>query len=131
MLTREAPRITVGIIFTGMNVSPTLSQCDIVTTDEHGQVQFACQAVAVGERLGNLKTRIDVHQGERHMAEERLARQPQEHRRILAHRPQHAEISEMTVRLAQDIHALLFQGSETIHQETPCQCGPASADMIP
>ena len=73
------------------------------------------QRVAVPDHLRQLVAGVDVNERERHVAEERLARQPQQHGRVLADRPQHAEAFEVPERLAEDENALLFELIEVIH----------------
>ena len=58
-----------------------------------------------------------VHHRERHLAEERLAHQPQEDVAVLADRPQHAQPVEVAERLAQDVDALLLELVE-VEQQT-------------
>ena len=73
------------------------------------------QPVPVLDHLGKLVVGVDVDERERHVAEERLARQPQQHGRVLADRPQHAEALEVAEGLAEDVNALLFQLIEVVH----------------
>jgi len=40
---------------------------------------------------------------------ERLARQPQQHGRVFANAPEHAQALKLVERLAQDVDALVFQ----------------------
>ena len=53
------------------------------------------------------------------MAEKRLARQPQQHSGIFAHRPEHGEIIEMLIGFAKDIDALVFQLTQVLHGLDP------------
>ena len=58
---------------------------------------------------------FDVNERKRHMPEERLARQPQQHGRVLANRPEHGQVLKLVERLAHDVNALLFEFTEIIH----------------
>jgi hypothetical protein len=47
--------------------------------------------------------------------EERLAREPQQDRAVLADRPEHSEIAERGIGFAQDVNAAVFQLIELVH----------------
>ena len=53
------------------------------------------------------------------MPEERLARQPQEDRAVLANRPQHAQARKRGIGLAQDVNAPVLQLIEVVHDSDP------------
>src|SRR4029079_15514472 len=57
-----------------------------------------------------------VDQRERDMAEEGLARQPQQNRTVLADRPEHAEIAECRIRFTQDMDAAMFELIDLVHR---------------
>ena len=59
--------------------------------------------------------RVDVDKGERDMPKEGFAHQPEEHGAVLANRPQHAQVLEVGVCLAQNEDAGRFQPVEMIH----------------
>src|SRR5262249_60387439 len=48
-----------------------------------------------------------------------FASEPQEHGRVLPHRPQHAQMIEVFVGLAQNVDALVFQLAKVIHRIMP------------
>src|SRR5690606_19384237 len=50
-------------------------------------------------------------------------RQPQEDRRILADGPQHAQVFEVAERLPEDVHALLLELVQVVHDGPPPQRG--------
>ena len=87
----------------------------LVLADDHLQLVLHRQLVAVPDHLRQLVVGVDVDQRERHVAEERLARQPQQDRRVLADRPQHAQALEVPEGLAEDEDALLFELVEVVH----------------
>ena len=53
------------------------------------------------------------------MTEERLARQPEQHRAVLADRPEHHQLLELPVCLAEDVYALCFQLVQLVHEGPP------------
>ena len=57
---------------------------------------------------------VDVDEREGDVAVKRLAREPEKDRGVLADAPEHAEIAERGVSLAQDVHAFAFQFIEMI-----------------
>jgi len=65
--------------------------------------------IAVLDHAGDLEAGIYMNQRERHVAEEGLARQPQQHGRVFANAPQHRQAFKLVERLAQDVDALVFQ----------------------
>ena len=87
----------------------------VVAAEDHVQLPLPGQAVAVLDHLRDLVLRVDVHQRQRHVPEEGLAGQPQQHRAVLADRPEHHELLELAIRLAQDVDALGFEFVEMIH----------------
>ncbi len=97
----------------------------------HDQVEAPLerQPVAVLDHLRHLVGRVDVHERDRHVAEERLARQVQEHRAVLADGPQHADVAEPAVRLAQDVDALGLERVELVHEAAAQAFAVASAAL--
>ena len=57
---------------------------------------------------------VDVDEREGDVPVKRLAREPEKDRGVLADAPEHAEIAERGVGLAQDVHAFAFQFIEMI-----------------
>ena len=49
------------------------------------------------------------------MAEKGLARQPQQHRGILADAPEHREVLKLIERLAHDVDRLIFEFGKVVH----------------
>ena len=66
----------------------------VVLPVDQVQVPLGREPVAVGDHLRDLERGVDVHERERHVPEERLARQPQQDRAVLADRPEHAQALE-------------------------------------
>ena len=76
-------------------------------------------AVAEGVHLRELPLGVDVHHRERHVAEERLAHQPQDDVAVLAERPEDRQLVQLGEGLAQDVDALRFQRVQVVHQSIP------------
>ena len=98
---------------------PLLLERLAVLAVDHGQIPLQRQPVPILDHLGNLERGVDVDQRDRHVAEERLAGEPEQDRAVLADRPQHPEVLEVGVRLPQDVHAPVFQLVEMIHDRLP------------
>ena len=81
------------------------------------ELPFLHQPVAILDHRRNLVGRVHVHERERDVAEERFARQPQQHGRILADAPEHREVLKLVERLAQDVNALVFEFRKIIHSQ--------------
>ena len=79
--------------------------------------------IAIAERvhLGKFLAGVDVHDRERHAAEESLARQPDHHVGIFAERPEQGEILHAREGFAQNINALRFELIEAIQVLSRCQ----------
>src|SRR6266849_4498403 len=58
------------------------------------------------EHLGKFVGGVDVENRERHPAEKRFPRQPDEHVRIFSHRPGHGDVLECVIRLAKNKNSL-------------------------
>src|SRR6476660_4023791 len=56
-----------------------------------------------------------MDQGDRHVAEECLAGQPQEHGAVFPDRPQHSQVLKIRIRLAEYVNAPVFQLIQMIH----------------
>ena len=84
---------------------------------DHRQLPLPRDPVAELDHFGNLVRGVDVDERERHVAEERLAREPEQDRAVLADRPQHAQVLELRVRLAKDEDALTLQLVEVVHNQ--------------
>ena len=91
-----------------------LGQGVLVLADDQVQPPLAGEPVPVLDHGRDLVARVDVEQREGDVPEERLAGEPQEHRGVLAHGPQHREVVEVLVGLAKDVDALVFQLSEMV-----------------
>src|SRR5262249_54248929 len=91
----------------------------LVHADDEVEPPFAHQAIAVLDHGRDLECRVDVHERKRHVAEERLAREPEQYRRILADAPQHRRTLEPVESLADDVDALALERGEMI-QWGPC-----------
>src|SRR6266436_3418879 len=61
------------------------------------------------EQLGKFVGGVDVENRERHAAEKRFPRQPDQHVRILSHRPGHGDVLERVIRLAKNKNALVLE----------------------
>ena len=61
------------------------------------------------EHLGKFVGGVDVENRERHPAEKRFSRQPDEHVRIFSHRPGHGDVLERVIRLAKNKNALVLE----------------------
>jgi hypothetical protein len=61
-----------------------------------------------------------MHDGKGHMAEKRLARQPDHDVGVFPERPQHRDILDAVKRFTENIDALAFELIQPIHQ-----CAPA------
>ena len=81
----------------------------LVLADNQVQAPFAGQPIPVLDHGGDFVAGVDVQERERHVAQEGLAREPQEHRRVFAHGPEHGKIVEVLVRLPQDVDALILE----------------------
>ena len=86
----------------------------LILANDHRQLVFLREAIAILDHLRQFVAGVDVDERKRNVAEERLAGEPQQHRRVFADRPQHAHAVEMAEGLAEDINALLFQQVEMI-----------------
>lgn len=75
-----------------------------VGTDDHGEVHFANELVAVLDHLGDFEVGVDVDEGEGDVAEEGFAGEPEQDGGVFAHGPEHAEAFEVGVGLAQDVY---------------------------
>ena len=85
-----------------------------VLAHHHLEAILHRQPVPVGDHLGNLEARVDVHERKGDVPEEGLARQPQQDRGVLANGPQHAQALEVTKRFPEDVNALLLELIEVI-----------------
>jgi hypothetical protein len=83
--------------------------------DHQVQVPVAGGHVAELVDFRQFHAGVELHDRKRHLAEERLAHQPQEDVAVLADRPQESETVDLVERLAQDIDALAFQLVEIGH----------------
>ena len=72
------------------------------------------EPVAVLDHRRDLVGRVDVDEREGHVAEERLAREPQQDGRVLADAPEHREVVELVERLAQDVNRLILERVQVI-----------------
>src|SRR5437016_6292179 len=61
------------------------------------------------EHLGKFVGGVDVEDRERHPAEKRFSRQPDEHVRIFSHRPGHGNVLERVIRLAKNENTLVLE----------------------
>src|SRR2546421_7433649 len=61
------------------------------------------------EHFGKFVFGVDVEHRERHAAEERFPRQPDQHVGIFPHRPWHADVLERVIRLAKNKNALVLE----------------------
>lgn len=95
-----------------------VSECLGVLPHDQIQPPFAAQSVPVFDQFRHLVAGIDVHQRKRHMAEKGFAGKPQQHSRILAHRPQHGQTVKMFIGLAQDVDALILKVSKAAHHNS-------------
>ena len=80
-----------------------------VLADDQLEVPFLHQAIAVFDHARDLVGGIHMDQREGDVPEERLARQPEQDRGILADAPQHRQTFKLVIRLAQDVDALILQ----------------------
>ena len=96
--------------------SQALAQGFLVLADDHVQPPLARQPVAVFDHFRDLVGGVDMHQGKRHMSEKGLTRQPEQHRAVLADRPEHAQVAKLAIGFAQQMHAFGFQFIELIHE---------------
>ena len=85
-----------------------------VLTVDHVKTVLHGELVAVLDHFGNFIMCVDVDEREGDVAVKRLAREPEKDRGVLADAPEHAEIAERGVSLAQDVHAFAFQFIEMI-----------------
>ena len=69
------------------------------------------------QHLGELVGRVDVDDGEGHVAAERLLGQPEEDVGVLAHRPEHRRLLEAVEGLAHQVDALRFEFVQVCHRE--------------
>jgi putative membrane protein len=86
-----------------------------VLPHQHVELVFHGQTIPVLDHLGQLVARVDVHERERHVPEEGLARQPEEDGGVLADGPQHAEALEVAESFPKDVDALLLELIEVVH----------------
>jgi hypothetical protein len=89
--------------------SHALGQGRLVTADNQRQVPFLGHPVAEFDHLRDLVAGVHMHHRKRHMAEEGLARQPQEDIGVLADGPQHGDLVDAVEGFAKDENALAFQ----------------------
>src|SRR5438128_5421175 len=95
-----------------------------VLSDDQLEAQLAGEAIAILDHLGNLVARVDVDQRVRDVPEQRLARQPEQDRRVLPHRPQHGQPGDLGPGLAQDVQALVFERLEVVQRIAPLRDHP-------
>jgi hypothetical protein len=119
LLFRAHVRVRLELVGEGV----LLLEGGLVLADDHLELVFHRQRVAVPDHLRQLVAGVDVDQRERHVAEERLPRQPQQHRAVLADRPEHGELREARVRLAQQVHAAVLELIEVIDAARAARCG--------
>ena len=81
---------------------------------DHVKAVLHGELVAVLDHFGDFIVRVDVHEREGDVAVKRLAREPEKDGGVLANAPEHTEIAERGVSLAQDVHAFAFQFIEMI-----------------
>jgi hypothetical protein len=98
-----------------VGVGDPLFQHRLVLADNQLQLPLLNELVAILNHGRNLVSRVHVYQRERHVAQKRLARQPEHGGGILANAPEHGQVLEPVERLAQDINALIFQLGKGIH----------------
>ncbi len=94
--------------------APFLERLPVLAVNEI-QPPLASQLIAIADHLGNLVSRVDMDQRERHVAEERLAGEPEQHRAVFPDRPQHSQLREAVVRLTQNMNTPALQLLEMIH----------------
>src|SRR3546814_891017 len=85
-------------------------------SDHQAQIPFLRIAVAKRVHLGKFLSRIYMDHRKRNPPEERLAREPHQHVRILAQRPQQGNPIETDERLTQNVDALPLQNIQVSHR---------------
>src|SRR5215468_1763706 len=78
------------------------------------------------EHLRKFVFGVDVQDRERHAAEERFPREPDQHVRIFPHRPRHTDVLERMIRLAKNENALVLE----IVEMCPVRCHWAKSVSI-
>ena len=101
----------------------------LVGVHDEVEAQLARGAIAEGDHVAELPGGIDVQQRERRLGRiERLARQMQQHRGVLADRIEQHRRAELRRRLAEDVDALRLQQVEVAERRRvmprpPCAGG--------
>ena len=82
------------------------------------EIEIPFPPVVIAERIHLRKflAGVDMHGGERHAAEEGLARQPDHHVGILPQRPQQRELLQPRERLPENVDALRLELVEMVHR---------------
>ena len=91
-----------------VGVGLLLGQGPFVAAEDHVDLPLPGEAIAILDHLRDLVAGIDVYQRKRDMTEEGLPRQPEQDRAVLADRPEHHQLLEAAIGLAQDENALRF-----------------------
>src|SRR5262249_42608946 len=84
-------------------------------------IELPLMRIAVAKRIHFRKffSGIDMHDGERHAAEERFACEPDHHIGVFTERPQQRHIAQTRIGLAQNEDTLRFKLIEPIHHGHP------------
>jgi hypothetical protein len=80
----------------------------LVLSYDQLEAPLASHSISIFDHGGNFVTRVDVQEGEWNMPKKGLSGQPQQHSRILPHRPQHGQVAKMLIRFPENIDALVF-----------------------
>ena len=95
----------------------------LVGVDDEPRADLLGHPVAELDHLAELVGGVDVEQRKRNRTGvERLLRQPQQHRRVLADRIEHHRPFELGHDLAHDVDALGFQGAQMVELEAGGRC---------
>ena len=98
--------------------------------DQQLEVPLLAEALAKRIHLLELLAGVDVHDRERHVAEERLAGEPEHDVAVLAERPQDRDPVELGERLAQDVDALGLEAVQVVHAPAFLCSGVASDSRL-
>ena len=90
-----------------------------IRVDDQFDAELLRHSIAILYHCRYLSERVNVNKRKRHVPEECLLRQPQQYGRVFSDRPQHSELAEFVVSLAENVNALRFELRQSI---CICQC---------
>ncbi len=90
-------------------------QCFLIPAKDHIELPLSGEPVPITDHLGDLIICVNVNEGDRDVAEEGFTRQPQQDRAVLADRPEHADLLELTVGFTEEIYRFILELIDMFH----------------